>query len=210
MFPLATYRPEPRRLRAPTSLFQSLFKRGFDIVVATAGLLLLSPLILLISLAIKIDSSGPTLCRHKRYNSNNVEFEIFEFRTTLAADKRERTLNSTPVDMPSVTRLGQTLRHSGINKLPLLLNVMRGEISIVGSHLFMAAPGKAFSPLDLHEVRPGIISWAHVNDDHGESADAAKSIYRCIKCDLYYVEHYSLSFDMAILFRTILSGSTYS
>jgi lipopolysaccharide/colanic/teichoic acid biosynthesis glycosyltransferase len=75
--------------------------------------------------------------------------------------------------MPSVTRLGQTLRHSGINKLPLLLNLLRGEISIVGSHLFMAAPGKAFSPLDLHEVRPGIISWAHVNDDHGESADAA-------------------------------------
>ncbi len=210
MFPLATYRPERRRLRASTSLFQSLIKRGFDIVVATAGLLVLSPLILLISLAIKIDSSGPTLCRHKRYNSNNVEFEIFEFRTTLAADKRERTLNSTLVDTQCVTRLGQVLRHSGINKLPLLLNVMRGEISIVGCHLFTTAPGKAFSPLDLREVRPGLISWAHVNDDHHESADAAKSIYRCIKCDLYYVEHYSFIFDIVILFRALLSWNTYS
>jgi lipopolysaccharide/colanic/teichoic acid biosynthesis glycosyltransferase len=177
------------------------------VLVASASLLLLSPLILLISLAIKIESSGPILCRHKRYNSNNMEFEMFEFRITLV-DTREKALSRRCDEMPCATGFGQILRRSELNKLPLLINVLRGEMSIVGSYLFADAPGNVFPPLDLHEVRPGLVSWAHVNDDHGENADAAKNVYRCVKCDRYYVQNRSLLFDVKILLHTVLSRTT--
>jgi len=178
-------------------------------IVASASLLLLSPLILLISLGIKIDSSGPVLCRHKRYNSNNMQFEIFEFRTTLA-DEREETLNRRHDTMQCVTGFGQILQRSGLNKLPLLIDILRGEISIVGSHLFTDAPGKEFPPLNLHDVRPGLVSWAHANDDQSENADVANNVYRCIKCDRYYAEHRSFFFDVKIILYILLSKKTYS
>ena len=178
-------------------------------IIASVSLLLLSPLILLISLGIKIDSSGSILCRHKRYNSNNMEFEIFEFRTALVG-QREKTLNRRCDEMQGVTGFGQILRRSGLDKLPLLINVLRGEMSIVGSHLFTDAPGKAFPSLDLHEVKPGLLSWAHVNDDQGEIADAARNVCRCIKSDRYYVENNSFFFDVKILLHTLLSKKTYS
>ena len=140
-------------------------------IVASASLLLLSPLILLISLCIKIASSGPILCRHKRYNANNIEFEIFEFRTT-PVDKRDKASNRRSDDMLYVTGFGQVLSDSGLNKIPMLINVLRGEMSIVGSNLIADSPGKCFPPLDLHDVRPGLVSWAHANDDQGEGTDA--------------------------------------
>jgi len=178
-------------------------------IVASASLLLLSPLILLISLGIKINSSGPILCRHKRYNSNSMEFEILEFRTTLL-DKREKMSNLRCHKMQCATDFSQILYRSGLNKLPLLINVLRGEMSIVGSHIFADAPGKGFPPLNLHKVRPGLVSWAHINDDQGEIADGATSIYRCIKCDRYYVDNWSFFLDVKILLHTVFSKKTYS
>src|SRR6266481_7270926 len=90
MLQTSNYRPERRIVRRSISSRQSFEKRTFDIVAAIAGLLILSPLILLISLGIRIESAGPILCRHKRYNANSTEFEIFQFRTTLV-DRREKT-----------------------------------------------------------------------------------------------------------------------
>src|SRR5215510_8558077 len=125
MLQLGKYRPEQRTTPSSTSFSQSPIKRGFDVVVATAGLLLLSPLILVISLGIKIDSSGPILCRNKRYNSNNMEFDTFEFRTTFV-DQREKTSNRKRDDMQFTTGFGQILCRSGLNKLPILINVLKG------------------------------------------------------------------------------------
>src|SRR5262249_51472731 len=198
---------EGRSMQSSTSVLQSLIKRAFDIVVATGGLLLLFPLILVICAGLMIDSSGPILYRRRRYNSNNVEFEIFEFRTWLAG-RQEKTFHDKSDEMQSLTRVGQILRDSGMNRLPVLLNVLRGEISIVGSRLFEAAPGKALPPIKLYEVRPGVVSLAHVNHDHSESHDEAKKLYRCIKCDLYYIDHCSFLFDMKIILRALLSRAT--
>jgi lipopolysaccharide/colanic/teichoic acid biosynthesis glycosyltransferase len=187
---------------------RSLSKRAFDIVVATAGLLLLSPLILVISFWITTDSPGPILCRRKRYSSNNVEFEIFEFRTTLV-DQRRKTSEYGLDEMHCITGVGHVLHRSGMNKLPQLMNVLRGEMSIVGTHLFTTALSKPFPLLNLYDIRPGLVTWTHASEDQCETADAAESMCRSISCDRYYVENSSFFFDMKILFHTLLSKATY-
>ena len=193
-----------RRIRGTMSPFQEIIKRGFDIAFAIAGLVLLSPLVLLISLGIKSESPGPIVCRHKRYGLNNAAFEVFEFRTTLARQEEE-TFNR----IWSATRFGQLLRRSGMDKIPQLMNVLRGEMSIVGPRPFATAPGMVFHLPELHKVRPGLVSWAQVNDDLGETANSAKSLDRRIEYDRYYLENRSFSFDMRILLLTLLSQRTY-
>ena len=118
---------ERRRVRGTMSPFQEIIKRGFDIAFAIAGLLLLSPLMLLISLGIKSESPGPIVCRHRRYGLNNAAFEVFEFRTTFAGQE-EKTFTHIPNKIRCVTRFGQLLRRSGMDKIPQLMNVLRGEM----------------------------------------------------------------------------------
>jgi lipopolysaccharide/colanic/teichoic acid biosynthesis glycosyltransferase len=204
MLRTSEYRPERRIVRRSISSRQSFEKRAFDIVVAIAGLLILSPLILLISLGIRIESAGSILCRHKRYNANSTEFEIFQFRTTLVDRSKHR-----PDEIERITGFGQILRRSRMDKLPQLISVLCGEMSIVGTHLFTNAPGKPFLLLDLHEAKPGLVTLQHSNGDRCQIADAAISTDRCIDCDLYYIENRSLFLDMEILFHTFLSKTTY-
>jgi len=199
---------ERRRVRGTISPLQEIIKRGFDIAFAIAGLLLLSPLMLLVSLGIKSESPGPVVCRHKRYGLNNEAFEVFEFRTA-DPDQEEKTFTDLSNKIRYATRFSQLLRRSGIDKIPLLVNVLRGEMSIVGPHPFATAPGRAFHPLELHKVRPGLVSWAQVNDDEGETANSVKSLDRRIEYDRYYLENRSFSFDMKILLLTLLSKETY-
>jgi len=190
------------------SPFQEIIKRGFDIAFAIAGLVLLSPLVLLISLGIKSESPGPIVYRHKRYGLNNAAFEVFEFRTTLAGQE-EKTFNYIPNKIQYVTRFGQLLRRSGMDKIPQLMNVLRGEMSIVGPRPFATAPAMVFDLPELHKVRPGLVSWAQVNDDLGETANSAKSLDGRIEYDRYYLENRSFLFDMRILLLTLLSQRTY-
>ena len=145
--------PQITRRSKAMSPCQDIIKRGFDIVVAIAGLLLFSPLTLLISLAIKSASPGPIVCRHKRYGVNNATFDLFEFRTTLARQEEET--------YTFATRFGQLLRRSGMDKIPQLVNVLRGEMSIVGPHPFATAPGMVFHLPGLHKVKPGLASPDH-------------------------------------------------
>jgi lipopolysaccharide/colanic/teichoic acid biosynthesis glycosyltransferase len=187
---------------------QSLSKRAFDIVVATAALLLLSPLILVISFWIKTDSSGPILCRRKRYSANNIELEIFEFRTTLV-DQQKKALEHGLDEMQRIKGVGQMLHRSGMNNLPQLMNVLRGEMCIVGTHLFTMALSKPCPSLDLYDIRPGLVTRARASESQCETDDAGESSCRCISCDRYYVENSSFFFDMKILFRTLLSKATY-
>jgi lipopolysaccharide/colanic/teichoic acid biosynthesis glycosyltransferase len=136
-----------------------------------------------------------------------VEFEIFEFRTSFL-DQREKTCNHDIDEIQCITGVGHILRRSGMNKLPQLMNVLRGEMSIVGTHLFTNAPGKPLPPLDLHEMRPGLVTCAH-DDDQCRIVGTAKSIDRCINCDRYYIENFSFFFDIKILLHTLLSRTTY-
>jgi lipopolysaccharide/colanic/teichoic acid biosynthesis glycosyltransferase len=199
--------PKPRTLRRAISSVQYLNKRTFDIIVATAGLLIFSPLILLISLWIRIESPGPVLCRHKRYSANNARFEVFEFRTALV--NREKPSRHTPDDIQGVTRFGRILCSSGMSQLPRLINVLCGDLSIVGIHLFTNAPGEPFRSLDLGQVKPGLITCAYASEDKREIVDTITNLHRRIDCDRSYIENSSFLFDMKILLRTVLSKTTY-
>ena len=201
-------RPEGRLVRRPNSHFQDFVKRGFDVAVAITGLLVLSPLILLILPAITIESRGPILCRHRRYGFNNAEFEIFAFQTTLGGQE-ENNFSHRPNKVQSVTRFGQILLNSHLDKIPRLVNVLRGEMSIVGTHLYTNAPGNAFPLFQQHNVKPGLVSWAQVNDDRWKITDTAMSFDRRIRCDCYYLENRSFLFDMKLLMHALLSKSTY-
>ena len=193
-------------MRRPISSLQSFHKRTFDIVVAIAGLLMFSPLILLISLWIRIESPGPVLCRHKRYSANNTECEVFEFRTTLADRRANTTEQNRPDDIQCITRFGRILRSSGVSKLPHLISVLSGELSIVGTHLFTNAPGESFSSLDMRQAKPGLVTWALASEDRRE---IMANIDRCIDCDRLYIENSSFLFDMKTLFYTLFSKTTY-
>jgi lipopolysaccharide/colanic/teichoic acid biosynthesis glycosyltransferase len=199
--------PERRIVQRPISSLQSFNKRTFDIVVAIAGLLIFSPLILLISLGIMIESPGPVLYRYKRYSANNAKFEVFEFRTMLV--NREKPSEHAPDDIQCITRFGRILCSSGMSKLPRLIDVLCGELSIVGTHLFTNAPGKLFPSLDLRRVKPGLITCAHVSEHEREIVDTITNIDRCIESDRFYIENRSFLFDMKILLRTLLSRTTY-
>jgi lipopolysaccharide/colanic/teichoic acid biosynthesis glycosyltransferase len=107
------------------------------------------------------------------------------------------------------TRFGQVLRSSGMNKLPRLISVLYGELSIVGTHLFTSAPGKPFPRLDLRQVKPGLVTWAHANVDLRVIDDTIANIDRCIECDRFYIENSSFLFDVKVLLRALLSKQTY-
>jgi lipopolysaccharide/colanic/teichoic acid biosynthesis glycosyltransferase len=190
----------PRGLRSP---IQELFKRGFDIAGATACLMLLSPLIFLVSLAIKLDSAGPVLCRRKYFDLNDAVFEAFEFRCRTSVSG-ENVSNPSASRDHNITLMGQILRRSGIDKVPQLINVLRGNMSLVGPQPFAAPRGAIYRtrialPL-LFNVRPGLASWAQVHDGGDEVTR--------IEDDCFYLLNRSFLLDVKILVLALLLKST--
>jgi len=127
----------------------------------------------------------------------------------MLVDQQEKTSKHRLDEVQRTTRFGQILRRSGMDKLPQLMSVLCGEMSIVGTHLFTNAPGKPSRSVDLHGVKPGLVTLQRANDDQSQIAGTAMSIDRCIDCDRYYMEKCSFFFDIEILFHTLLSKATY-
>src|ERR1700686_4961403 len=151
---------------APVFLFSRAAKRVFDIVAATVGLILLSPTFLLVAIAIKIDSRGPVFHPQTVYRCNNENIRVLKFRTTMVWGHGKV--------LQYVTRVGAVLRRTGIEGLPLLINVLRGEMSIVGPAPSVADLNNIFAEQvsliqQRHSVKPGITGWAQVNGCCGES-----------------------------------------
>jgi lipopolysaccharide/colanic/teichoic acid biosynthesis glycosyltransferase len=183
-------------------LFSRTAKRAFDIVTATAGLILLSPMFLLVSIAIKIDSSGPVFHSQTLHGYDNENIRVLKFRTTMVWGHGKAQY---------VTRLGAVLRRAGIDGLPLLINVLRGEMSIVGPAPHVADLNSVFSEQisfiqQRHRVKPGIIGWGQVN---GCCGDSDKMIRQRIEFDRYYIENWSFLFDMKVILMTLFSKDTY-
>jgi lipopolysaccharide/colanic/teichoic acid biosynthesis glycosyltransferase len=189
----------PRGLRSP---IQELVRRGFDIAGATAGLMLLSPLIFLVSLAIKLDSPGPVLCRRNYYDLNDVVFEAFEFRCRTSVSG-EKVSNPAASRDHNITLMGQILRRSGLDKVPQLINVLRGDMSLVGPQPFVAPAGAVYrtriAPARLYRVRPGLASWAQVHDGRDDVTR--------IEDDCFYLLNRSFLLDVKILLIALLQKS---
>jgi putative colanic acid biosynthesis UDP-glucose lipid carrier transferase len=196
----------------PMSGWSHVAKAVEDRLLAALLLILGSPVMLLIALAVGLDSPGGVLFRQKRYGFNNEVIEVIKFRTMRAdaAEHGQAEVRQAARADPRVTRVGRILRRTSLDELPQLLNVLSGEMSLVGPRPLAVAHNELYAPLidaylGRHRVKPGITGWAQVNGLRGETETLAK-MERRVEYDLYYIEHWSLGFDLRILARTLLVG----
>ena len=193
----------------PITDWDSVAKRIFDVFFSLLAIVLLWPVMVATAIAIKLDSKGPVLFKQKRHGFNNEVIEVFKFRSmyTDQCDPAARVV-ITKGD-PRVTKVGRFIRKTSIDELPQFFNVLRGDLSLVGPrpHAVVAvAQDRLFAEVvdgyfARHRVKPGVTGWAQINGWRGE-IDNDEKIKQRTACDLYYIENWSLLFDLKILFLT--------
>ena len=191
----------------PGSEFSRLAKPLLDYALAGIGLIALAPFLAVVALAIKLDSPGPVFFRQRRYGQNNRIFRIFKFRTMTVAEDGQVVVQAKRNDV-RVTRVGRFLRRTSLDELPQLLNVLSGDMSLVGPRPHALAHDEAFEEqLDLfsrrRRVRPGITGWAQVNGYRGETRTIEDILAR-MQHDLYYIDNWSIWLDLEIIARTLI------
>jgi Undecaprenyl-phosphate glucose phosphotransferase len=192
--------------RSPLSAFERAAKRMLDLLCAGTGLVLLLPLLTLTAIAIKLDSPGPIMFRQRRCGFNGKVFQIFKFRTMSVLEDGDSITQAARSDT-RVTRLGKWLRRTSIDELPQLINVLSGSMSIVGPRPHAVAHDNEFDKVVRnyafrHHMKPGLTGWAQVNGHRGQTPTVAHMARR-VELDLWYVDNWSLSLDLAIIFRTV-------
>jgi len=199
-----------RDLRPARGVIQSGLKKCIDLTGASAGLLLLFPLFVALAVAIKLTSRGPIFFRQWRYGLNGKKFAVLKFRTMYANQCDSTGISQTVANDPRVTLIGAFLRKSNFDELPQLINVLRGEMSLVGPRphvpgmLAAGMPYEDFHPryMDRHKVLPGITGLAQVNGFRGETKNAHAARMR-LAYDLAYIERRSVILDVKILATTV-------
>jgi Undecaprenyl-phosphate glucose phosphotransferase len=194
----------------PLTGWNLIVKGMEDRVLAAAILVLILPLLGLLSLLIKLDSRGPVLFRQKRYGFNNEVIDVFKFRTMYLDAPAPGEVVQATKDDPRVTRSGRILRRTSLDELPQFINVLMGNMSIVGPRPHAIAHNEQYARLideylARHRVKPGITGWAQVNGLRGETETLEKMEQR-VRYDLYYIENWSLLFDLRIIMRTLVVG----
>ena len=192
---------------APHPLYQATVKRAFDATSAAIVLLLLWPLFLAVALAIRLDSPGPVIYKQQRVSLDGAPFTMYKFRSmTWDPDHNVRffvgpdgaVVHKMAHD-PRVTQVGQWLRHTSIDELPQLVNILKGDMSVIGPRPELVEIVATYEPWQhrRHVVRPGLTGWWQVcgRDD--------RPMEECTELDLYYVDHLSPLLDLKILVRTI-------
>jgi Undecaprenyl-phosphate glucose phosphotransferase len=197
----------------PFGAWDALAKTIFDRTVGALLLLGLAPLMLLVALAIKLDSRGPVLFRQKRYGFNNRLIEVFKFRSMRVEALDFSASKLVTRDDPRVTRVGRFIRRTSLDELPQLINVVfHGNLSLVGPRphaVHAKAEHRTYDEVvedyfARHKVKPGITGWAQVNGWRGET-DTQEKIQKRVEHDLYYIENWSPLFDLTILALTPLA-----
>ncbi len=172
--------------------------RAFDIAVALLALLVLSPFLLIAAIAIKLGSRGPVLYRQRRVGRDGREFEMLKLRTMVEGSDPVGVGTVVTRDDPRVTRAGRFLRRTSLDEVPNLVNVLRGEMAIVGPRPTIPAQVDDYTPFQnrRHEVLPGITGWAQVQGRAGIPWEER------IELDVWYVDHRSTFLDLRILAKT--------
>ena len=183
----------------------AMLKRGFDLIVSILGLVLLSPLFLVLAVGVKCSSPGPVLFRQTRVGYKRRPFEMLKFRS-LRQNKEENTAWTKDSD-PRRTKFGSFIRKTSLDELPQLINVLKGDMSLVGPRPELPHFVEQFKEtipyyMVKHQVKPGMTGWAQVNGLRGDT-----SIEERIEKDLWYIEHWSPWLDMRILFKTFFGGA---
>ena len=200
----------------PLTGWDCVVKAVEDRVLAGLILVLIAPLMAGIAIAIKATSRGPVFFRQKRYGFNNEVIEVFKFRSMFvetADDGAGPAVAQATRNDRRVTPLGRILRRTSLDELPQFLNVLKGDMSIVGPRPHAVAHNEQYARvideyLARHRVRPGITGWAQVNGLRGETETVEKMEKR-VQHDLYYIENWSLAFDLRIILMTLLVGFTH-
>ena len=196
-------------LQKPVAGWSYIAKRIEDQVLATLLLVLSLPAMGLIAACIKLDSRGPVFFRQQRYGFNNQLIYVIKFRTLCVEQQDDDANQLVTPDDPRLTRVGSFLRRASLDELPQLLNVLKGDMSVVGPRphaLHASAGGRLYAEVVekyaiRHNVRPGITGWAQINGWRGET-DTEEKIRRRVEHDLYYIENWSLMLDLVIVLRT--------
>jgi Undecaprenyl-phosphate glucose phosphotransferase len=182
------------------NMYNRFVKRLCDIILSGAALIVLSPVFLIITIGIKLTSKGPVFFKQKRTGFKQKDFEIIKFRTMLINDEAD-TKQATKDD-PRKTKFGDFLRKYNLDELPQIINILKGEMSIVGPRPHMLAHTEEFYQkydkyLVRHWVKPGLTGWAQVNGWRGDSDIGIR-----VRYDIEYIENWSLFFDLKIVFLT--------
>ncbi len=186
--------------------FNAMVKRCGDVIGALAGIILASPVMLVMCILIKATSSGPLIYKQERVGLHNRKFMMYKFRSMQNQPYEEEKKAWTVKDDPRVTAVGRFMRHTSIDELPQFFNVLKGDMSLVGprpERPFFVEKFREEIPRYMvkHQVRPGLTGWAQVNGYRGDT-----SIRKRIEYDLYYIENWSVSFDIKIMLLTVFKG----
>ena len=195
----------------PISGISAALKRLEDFVLGSIALLILFPVMLLISLIIKLDSTGPALFCQARSGRNREVIKVYKFRTMYQNGSQE--FRQAQKDDPRITRIGSFLRRTSLDELPQLFNVIQGSMSLVGPRPHPLKLDEEFKYIipalsSRYAVKPGITGWAQINGFRGETRQVSDMVGR-IEHDRHYVKSWSLWLDIKILFMTVLKGWTH-
>ncbi|MGN1146132.1 MAG: undecaprenyl-phosphate glucose phosphotransferase [Acetatifactor sp.] len=181
-------------------------KRLMDIVGASVGILITSPIMLICAILVKLSSSGPVIFKQERVGLHNKPFYMYKFRSMEMQSPKEEKKAWTVKNDPRVTGVGKILRKTSLDELPQLFNILKGDMSLVGPRperpLFVEKFKEEIPRYMVkHQVRPGLTGWAQVNGLRGDT-----SIRKRIEYDIYYIENWTLGFDIKIIFMTFFTG----
>jgi len=201
--PIVTTRPEPL-----DNLYNRTIKRIFDIVFSSLFLLLIASwLFPIIALAVKLTSKGPVFFMQKRSGENNSEFLCYKFRTMYV--NREADTKQATKDDPRITSVGRILRKTNLDEIPQFINVLKGDMSVVGPRPHMLKHTEEYSKIVnsfmvRHFVKPGITGAAQANGYRGDTTDP-KLMEKRVQYDVWYLENWSFWLDIKIVFLTVWS-----
>ena len=201
--PLIGIRTEPLN-----QIRNRFIKRTFDIIFSLLILIFLSPVFIIISIAIKATSKGPVFFKQERLSTSNMPFQMIKFRTMKTQDHESSNKLHTAPNDSRVTSIGRFLRKASLDELPQFWNVLTGEMSVVGPRPELTHFTNVFSE-DItrykvrHLVKSGITGWAQVNGWRGNTSKENR-----IECDIYYIENWSFWFDLKIIWLTVFGRET--
>jgi putative colanic acid biosynthesis UDP-glucose lipid carrier transferase len=197
---------------SPTSAVDRVLKALEDRVLGTIMVVCAVPIALIIAVMIRWDSAGPVFFRQKRHGWNGEEITVFKFRTMYVHQEGPGLVTQATKQDARVTRVGRWLRRTSLDELPQLINVLMGNMSLVGPRPHATEHNELYvniirNYMHRHRVKPGITGWAQVNGYRGET-DTPEKMQQRVEYDLYYIEHWSIGFDLVILVLTLVRGLT--